>query len=82
MTRLEKNRKNKGYTQRFMADKIGVSVACYNMYENNQRKIPISKAKVIANVLECNIDAIFVPSNFTNCEILVKEMNKKRKERK
>lgn len=67
MTRLEKKRLEKGLTQRTMADNINVSIGCYNMYENNQRKIPKEKAEAIAKVLECEINSIFVPSNFTNC---------------
>ena len=53
MTELEHRRKEKNYTQQYMADEIDVSVGCYNMYENNQRKIPIEKAEKIANVLYC-----------------------------
>lgn len=67
MTKLEKKRLEKGLTQKFMADNIDVSIGCYNMYENNQRKIPKEKAEAIAKVLECEINSIFVPSNFTNC---------------
>ena len=67
MTKLEEKRLKKGLTQKFMADNIKVSIGCYNMYENNQRKIPKEKAEAIAKVLECEISSIFVPSNFTNC---------------
>ena len=38
MTEMEKKRQEKGYTQQLMAENIDVSVGCYNMYENNQRK--------------------------------------------
>jgi len=65
---IERKRQEKGYTQQFMAERIGVSVGCYSMYENNQRKIPKSKAEIIAKILECEIEDIFVPSNFTSCE--------------
>lgn len=75
MTEIEKIRKEKGYTQQYMADKIDSSIGCYNMYENNQRKVPKDKATLIANVLECNIEEIFVPSNFTVSEIEPKEIN-------
>lgn len=72
MTEIEKKRQEKGYTQQFMADSINVSIGCYNMYENNQRKIPKDKAEEIARVLECNISDIFIPFTFTNCEIEAK----------
>lgn len=68
MTEIERKRKDKGYTQQFVADGIGVSVSCYNMYENNQRKIPINKAREIAHFLECEINDIFTPFSFTSCE--------------
>ena len=75
MTEIEKKRQEKGYTQQFMADNINVSVSCYNMYENNQRKIPKDKAEGIAKVLNCNVSDIFVPFSFTNCETKAKEIN-------
>lgn len=68
MTTLEKIRKEKGYTQQFMAENINTSIGCYNMYENNQRKVPKEKAVLIAKVLECDMESIFTPSNFTICE--------------
>lgn len=73
MTEIEKKRKKKGYTQQFMAEKIGTSVGSYNMYENNQRKVPKEKATLIANVLECQLSDIFIPSSFTVSEIAAKE---------
>ena len=73
MTEIEKRRKEKGYTQQFMADNIETSIGCYNMYENNQRKVPKEKAILIANVLECNLSDIFTPSSFTASEKIAKE---------
>ena len=73
MTELERRRKEKGYTQQYMADETAVSVGCYNMYENNQRKVPIEKAEKIAEILKCKKDDIFVPSNFTVCETIIKQ---------
>lgn len=73
MTEIERKRQERGYTQQFMADNIKVSVGCYSMYENNQRKIPKDKAEEIAKVLNCNVNDIFIPSAFTNCEIKAKE---------
>lgn len=73
MTEMEKRRQEKGYTQQFIADNIEVSVGCYNMYENNQRKIPKNKAELISKLLECEISDIFVPFTFTNCETTAKE---------
>lgn len=75
MTKIEKKRQEKGYTQQFMANNINVSVSCYNMYENNQRKIPKDKAEAIAKVLDCNVVDIFVPFTFINCETKAKEIS-------
>lgn len=72
MTEIEKRRKEKGYTQQFMAEQIKTSIGCYNMYENNQRKVPIEKANLIATVLDCSRDDIFTPFSFTVCEIKTK----------
>lgn len=74
MTEIEKIRKNRGYTQQFMAESIETSIGCYNMYENNQRKVPKEKAILIAKVLGCQISDIFIPSNFTASEKIVKEV--------
>lgn len=74
MTEIEKIRKSKGYTQQYMADNIETSIGCYNMYENNQRKVPREKAILIAHVLECDLSDIFVPSSFTVSEITAKEI--------
>lgn len=73
MTEIEKRRKEKGYTQQFMSEEIDTSIGCYNMYENNQRKVPKEKAILIANVLGCQMDDIFIPSNFTVSETVAKE---------
>lgn len=75
MTEMEKRRQEKGYTQQFMADSIDVSIGCYNMYENNQRKIPKNKAEEIAKLFECEIKDIFIPFTFTNCETIAREVN-------
>lgn len=74
MTEIERKRIEKGYTQQFMAENINVSIGCYNMYENNQRKIPKDKAEGIARILECKVDDIFIPNTFTNCEAKAKEV--------
>ncbi len=74
MTEMEKKRQERGYTQQYVADNIKVSVGCYNMYENNQRKIPRNKAELIAKLFKCEITDIFTPFTFTNCETTVKEI--------
>lgn len=75
MTEMEVRRRTKGYTQQFIADNIDVSVGCYNMYENNQRRIPKDKAEAIADVLKCKVSDIFTPCSFTSCETIAKQAN-------
>ena len=75
MTEIERLRKEKGFTQQYMADEIDSSIGCYNMYENNQRKVPKDKAIKIANIFGCNLEDIFIPSIFTVSEIQPKEIN-------
>ena len=53
MTEIEKRRKEKGYTQQFMSEEIDTSIGCYNMYENNQRKVPKEKAILSVQKLFC-----------------------------
>ena len=73
MTEIERRRKVLGFTQFYMANEINVSIGCYNMYENNQRKVPVDKANKIALILKCNVNDIFIPSSFTPSEIEAKE---------
>ena len=65
---LENKRVSKGYTQQYMADQIGISIASYNYYENGQRDIPKWVVDKIKNILEINRDDIFLPSKFSLSE--------------
>lgn len=73
MTEIEVRRKEKGFTQQYMAEKIDVSIGCYNMYENNQRKVPVEKAEKIVEILNCKMDDIFVPSSFSQTNNRINE---------
>ncbi|QUH21264.1 helix-turn-helix domain-containing protein [Alkaliphilus sp. B6464] len=69
MKSLQNYRTEKGYTQAYMAKKLGVSIAAYNLYENGGRKIPRKAAFKIMEILEIeNIEEIFLPSSFTLSE--------------
>jgi len=73
MKSLQNYRTKKEYTQAYMAKKLGVSIAAYNLYENGGRKIPIRVVLKIIEVLEIeNIDEIFLPSSFTLSENTIK----------
>lgn len=58
-------RKRKGFSQQYMANQLNIAISTYNQYENNNRKIPIDKAKGIAEILNININDIFSPVWFT-----------------
>ena len=65
MTGLEKVRKSKGLTQGDMASRIGIAVSTYSMYENGLRPVPLQVAQTVAEVLNCEINEIFLPQKFT-----------------
>lgn len=48
-----------------MAKKLKVGVSTYNQYENSQRSIPYNIAKKIAEILEVEVEDIFLPARFT-----------------
>lgn len=62
---LKKIRKERGFSQRYMADQLKIGISTYNQYENSNRKIPIDKAKDIAKILNMKIEDIFLPTWFT-----------------
>jgi transcriptional regulator with XRE-family HTH domain len=64
-TNIKRLRELKGLTQQEMAEKLGYrSFAKYNEIENGHRPLPIKKALLAAEILECSLDDIFLSSNF------------------
>lgn len=57
--RLEDVRKQKGLTQKMVAERIGVSTQRYNDIEKNRKKPNILLALRIAKALECDINDIY-----------------------
>ncbi|SET15301.1 Helix-turn-helix [Natronincola peptidivorans] len=63
---LQHYRRNKDYTQEYMARKLGVSISSYNLYENGGRRIPHEAAMKIIKLLEIqDWQDIFLPHSFT-----------------
>ena len=62
---LREYRKEKGLTQSQMAEKLGITVSSYNMYETGQRTVPITKAEKIASILNVKVNKIFLAKKFT-----------------
>lgn len=69
MNKLQEIRAKKGYTQEFMAKMLCIGVSTYNQYENNVRGVPLKVAKKAANVLDVQINDIFLPTKFTVSKI-------------
>ena len=52
-------RKLKGYSQRELAKKVGISQRMINYYENNPNTIQIQKLKILAESLNVKISTFF-----------------------
>lgn len=51
--------KNSGLKKKFVAGKINVSVAQLRNYEIGHSLIPIDKAFILADLLECTVDDLY-----------------------
>lgn len=56
---LIKYRRSRGYSQRDLAEKTGLTQRVVNYYENNPASIPIKKLKKITKVLKIKISDLF-----------------------
>lgn len=65
ISKLEELRTEKGFTQEYIADKAGIAVSTYSQYENGLRSVPAETAKLIAGVMNCSVEEIFLPKKFT-----------------
>ena len=68
MTSISERRLKKGFTQEYMAQRIGISTPRYGMYEMGKRKIPREIAMQIAEILEfdeAEFDNIFLPCKYS-----------------
>jgi putative transcriptional regulator len=57
-------RNEKGITQSYIAEELGIAVSTYNMYEKGKRKVPEKIASGIARILEIERDDVFLPATF------------------
>lgn len=53
------------YSQTDMARNLNIAVSTYNMYENENRRVPLKIATKISDVLKCEVDDLFIPATFT-----------------
>jgi transcriptional regulator with XRE-family HTH domain len=63
-TNLKRIREQRGIQQQEMAARLGYTVSSYNKIENGSRGLPVLKAIKAAEILECSLNEIFLPSNF------------------
>ena len=67
MNNLMITRLKKKYTKKHLADRVGISPAYYGFIENGTRTADKEIAKKIADVLEVEVEDIFLPSRLTSC---------------
>lgn len=65
MVNLKKVRLSQNRTQEQMAELMGIGISTYNQYENSERNIPLDTATKIADILNVDINEIFLPTKFT-----------------
>jgi transcriptional regulator with XRE-family HTH domain len=58
MATLRELRTNKGHAQNAVAKAIGVSKAAMSAYEVGKRRLPIVRARALAEALGCSIDEV------------------------
>lgn len=58
MTTLRELRTRRGRAQNAVAREIGVSKAAMSAYEAGKRRLPIVRARPLAEVLGCSIDEV------------------------
>ena len=58
-SKIRKMRQEKGFTQEYMAEKLGMTQSAYCKIERDDRKINFDKITRIAVILETNMVSIF-----------------------
>lgn len=66
---LEEARKRAGYTQQYMADKLGCSRPTYAAIEADPARATVLQAKTICSLLSKNYEYIFFGSNVNNSNV-------------
>ena len=56
---LKEVRKDKGYSRKEIADKLGVTYNTYRNYEEGITTIPLPVAKKLADIFETKIETLF-----------------------
>lgn len=56
LAKIKKERKTKGFTQTFVADKLGLSQVHYSLMESGKNRMPLETFVLISEILELNFD--------------------------
>ena len=62
MNAIREFRKKKGWTQKDLADKLGVALDTISRYETESREPRASELKKMAEIFGCSVDAILNPT--------------------
>lgn len=73
--RLKKTREEKGLSQTFIAEKIGITRQAYNHYETGKRVPPNDVLIKIAQILDCSTDYLNELSNIPKPKSLDEELD-------
>lgn len=63
MNKLLELRKQNGYTQAYLAQKLKIAPNTYNQYENNKRQIPDEIKIALANIFNVSVDYLIGREN-------------------
>lgn len=61
---LKTARIDRGYTQVYMAERLGIDKSTYNGYESGKRQPDVKRLKEIANILGVSVDSL-IETNFS-----------------
>ncbi len=56
---LREKRKARKFTQKYIAECLGITQQAYWLIENGQRRITLERAKKLAEIFGCTIDELF-----------------------
>lgn len=76
--RIKKQRKLKGFTQKELAEKSGISISSIEKYESGRLNPSFKNAERIANVLNMGISYFYPAENY--CELGLTEIEKQENE--
>ena len=57
--KIEYYRKQKGWSQKELSERIGVVQSCISMYEKGKRNLPLTMAQRFAVVFGCSLNDLF-----------------------